>query len=61
MASAAACHMLTFLAIASKQKLVVASYEDRAVGHLEKNAEGRLAITRIDAESADRHSRPGPW
>jgi organic hydroperoxide reductase OsmC/OhrA len=46
-ASAAACHMLTFLAIASKQKFVVASYEDRAVGYMEKNAEGRLAITRI--------------
>ncbi len=46
-AAAAACHMLTFLAIAARKKLVVASYEDRAVGFLEKNEEGRLAITRI--------------
>jgi organic hydroperoxide reductase OsmC/OhrA len=40
--------MLTFLAIASKRRLVVASYEDAAVGHLEKDAEGRLAVTRIE-------------
>ena len=47
-ASAAACHMLTFLAIAAKKKLVVASYTDRAVGHMEKDAQGRLAVTRIE-------------
>ena len=47
-AAASACHMLTFLAIASKKKLVVARYADDAVGHLEKDAEGRLAVTRID-------------
>jgi organic hydroperoxide reductase OsmC/OhrA len=47
-ASASACHMLTFLAIASRKRLVVATYEDAAVGHLEKDAEGRLAVTRIE-------------
>lgn len=47
-AAASACHMLTFLAIAARKKLVVASYEDHAVGHLEKDAEGRLAVTRIE-------------
>lgn len=47
-AAAASCHMLTFLAVAAKKKLVVASYEDRAVGHLEQDAEGRLAVTRIE-------------
>ncbi|MCC7257042.1 MAG: OsmC family protein [Gammaproteobacteria bacterium] len=47
-AAAASCHMLTFLAIAARKKLVVASYEDRAVGHLETDAEGRLAVTRIE-------------
>jgi organic hydroperoxide reductase OsmC/OhrA len=40
--------MLTFLAIAARRKLMVASYVDRAVGHMEENAEGRLAITRIE-------------
>ena len=40
------CHMLTFLAIAARRRLVVESYHDEAVGHLEKNDQGRLAITR---------------
>lgn len=46
-ASLSSCHMLTFLAVASRKKLVVESYHDEAVGHLEKNAEGRLCITRV--------------
>ena len=40
------CHMLTFLAIAAKKRLTVDRYEDDAVGFLEKNADGRLAVTR---------------
>jgi organic hydroperoxide reductase OsmC/OhrA len=40
--------MLTFLAIACKQRFVIDSYEDEAVGHLEKNADGKLAITRVE-------------
>ncbi len=47
-ASLSSCHMLTFLAIACKQKFVLDSYEDEAVGHMEKNAEGKLAITRVE-------------
>jgi organic hydroperoxide reductase OsmC/OhrA len=39
--------MLTFLAIAAKKRWVVDSYRDAAVGFMEKNAEGRLAITRV--------------
>lgn len=46
-AAASACHMLTFLAIAAKKRIVVDGYEDDAVGILEKNEDGRLAITRI--------------
>ncbi len=38
--SLSSCHMLTFLAIACKQKFVIDSYEDEAVGRLEKNADG---------------------
>ncbi|TBR21832.1 OsmC family peroxiredoxin, partial [bacterium] len=45
-AALSSCHMLTFLAIASRKRLVVDSYEDAAVGILEKNAAGRLAVTR---------------
>jgi organic hydroperoxide reductase OsmC/OhrA len=39
--------MLTFLAVAAKHKVSLDSYEDEAVGVLEKNAEGRLAVTRV--------------
>lgn len=41
------CHMLTFLAIAARKRLVVDRYDDAAEGFLEKNAEGRLAVTRV--------------
>jgi organic hydroperoxide reductase OsmC/OhrA len=59
-ASLSACHMLTFLAIAAKQKFVLDEYVDEAVGYMEKNAEGRLAITRVvlgqkTKFSGDRH------
>ena len=47
-ASVSACHMLTFLAVAAKKKMVVVSYTDQPVGHLDKNAEGRIAVTRIE-------------
>ena len=40
------CHMLTFLAISAKKRLIVKSYDDEAVGFLEKNADGKLAVTR---------------
>src|SRR5262245_64357433 len=47
-AALSSCHMLTFLAIACKQKFVLDSYEDAAVGHMEKNADGKMAITRVE-------------
>jgi organic hydroperoxide reductase OsmC/OhrA len=47
-ASLLSCHMLTFLAIACKQKFVLDFYEDEAVGHMEKNDDGRMAITRVE-------------
>ena len=43
----ASCHMLSFLALAAGRKLIVDSYEDDAAGVLEKNSEGRLAVTRV--------------
>ena len=46
-AALASCHMLTFLAIACKKRFVLDEYSDDAVGVMEKNAEGRLAITRV--------------
>lgn len=46
-ASLSSCHMLTFLAIASRKRYVVDAYRDEAVGVMDKNAEGRLAIVRV--------------
>ena len=46
-AALSSCHMLTLLAIAAKKGWVVDSYEDDAVGTLAKNADGRLAVTRV--------------
>ena len=47
-AALSSCHMLTFLALASNKGFVVDSYEDSAVGHVEKNAKGKLAVTRVE-------------
>ena len=46
-ASLSACHMLTFLAIACKQKFVLDEYVDEAVGQMETNADGKMAITKV--------------
>jgi len=47
-AALSSCHMLTFLALACNKGFVVESYEDSAVGHLEKNAAGKMAVTRVE-------------
>jgi organic hydroperoxide reductase OsmC/OhrA len=46
-ASLSSCHMLWFLAIAAKRGFVVDRYEDAASGVLERNAERRMAMTRV--------------
>jgi organic hydroperoxide reductase OsmC/OhrA len=46
-AATSSCHMLWFLAFAAKQGFVVDRYVDDAFGVMERNAEGKLAITRI--------------
>lgn len=46
-AALSSCHMLTFLAVASRKRLVVDAYEDEAVGFLAKNEAGKLAMTRV--------------
>jgi organic hydroperoxide reductase OsmC/OhrA len=46
-AALSSCHMLTFLAIAAKKRLSLDSYEDAAIGYMEKNAAGQLAVTRV--------------
>lgn len=51
-AATSSCHMLFFLSFAGKAGFVVDDYVDRAVGVMEKNAEGKVAITRITLRPA---------
>ncbi|MBJ2146357.1 OsmC family protein [Vibrio sp. IB15] len=46
-AAIASCHMLTFLGIAAKQKYVIDSYVDDAVGVLEEDESGRSSVTKV--------------
>lgn len=46
-AAVASCHMLTFLAVASKSRLVVESYEDNATAILEKGSDSKVWVTKI--------------
>lgn len=46
-ASLSSCHMLWFLSIAARHGFVVERYCDEAVGVLEKDASGKLAMTRV--------------
>ena len=45
--SLASCHMLTFLALCARKRLTVESYEDDAVGIMEKNSSGKLWVSRV--------------
>lgn len=46
-AATSSCHMLFFLSFAAKRGFIVDSYVDRASGIMEKNTEGKMAMTRI--------------
>lgn len=46
-AALSSCHMLWFLDFARRAGFVVARYEDRAVGLMQRVARGRMAITRV--------------
>lgn len=46
-ASLSSCHMLTFLALAARDGLVVDRYRDAAVGYMGRNADGKMAVTRV--------------
>lgn len=54
----ASCHMLTFLAVCAKRGYVVEHYADDAAGRLDKNADGKMAITRIRLRPQARFSGP---
>ncbi|HET9930887.1 MAG TPA: OsmC family protein [Polyangiaceae bacterium] len=56
------CHMMTFLALAARGGLLVDQYSDDAVGYLEKDGGGRLAVTRVILRPRVRFgsSKPAP-
>ena len=57
-ASLSTCHMLWFVSLASTMKLVVNRYVDNAEGVLEKNSEGRMAMTRVTLRPAVEFDAP---
>ena len=46
-ASLSSCHMLFFLSIAAKKKFIVNEYVDHAIGLMEKNEDGKMAMTKV--------------
>ena len=46
-AALSSCHMLTFLALAARDGFVIDEYRAEAVGVMERNAQKRIAITRV--------------
>jgi organic hydroperoxide reductase OsmC/OhrA len=55
-ASLSSCHMLWFLSLAAQAGLRVDRYADDAEGVMEKNAEGKVAITRVTLRPAVKFS-----
>ena len=46
-ASLSSCHMLFFLGIAAKKRWVVDTYTDNAIGVMENNCDGKMAMTKV--------------
>jgi organic hydroperoxide reductase OsmC/OhrA len=46
-AALSSCHMLTFLAICARKRLTVDSYDDDAVGFLDRSPSGKLWMGRV--------------
>lgn len=59
-AALSSCHMLTFLSLAARKRLVVDQYDDAAVGFLEKNEDGRLSVARVVLNPKIRFGEVGP-
>ena len=59
-AAISACHMLWFMSLAAARKLIVNRYRDEAEGVLEKNSEGRMAVTRVTLRPAVDFDAPAP-
>jgi organic hydroperoxide reductase OsmC/OhrA len=46
-AAVSSCHMLTFLALAAKKRLILDEYMDEATGSLGKNQNGKIALVKV--------------
>jgi organic hydroperoxide reductase OsmC/OhrA len=57
-AALSSCHMLWFLSLAAKRGFTVEDYRDEALGIMDLDAGGRLAITRVLLRPAVRFSGP---
>ena len=51
-ASLSSCHMLFFLSFAARDGFLVDEYVDEAIGIMEKNADGRMAMTVVTLRPA---------
>lgn len=58
--SISSCHLLWFLDIACRAGFVVDGYRDEAVGVMEPNADGRMAVTRVTLRPAVRFTGKQP-
>jgi len=54
------CHMLSFLHVARDAGFVVTRYRDTAEGVLEKDAQGRWAVTRVTLRPAIDYAGAAP-
>ena len=54
------CHMLTFLDLARRAGVIVDSYEDEAVGIMERIATQRMAITKVTLRPKIVYGGPAP-
>ena len=55
-AAVSSCHMLWFLSLAAQAGWCVDDYRDDAAGTMARNADGRMAITRVQLRPAVRFS-----
>ncbi len=59
-ASLSSCHMLFFLSLAQRRKIVVDEYCDDAVGYLDEDEHGRMAMTRVVLRPRCRYAGEAP-
>ena len=62
-ASISSCHMLFFLSLAAKRKIVVDCYTDNAVGFMAQKDDGKIAMTKVILRPDARYSgveQPNP-